>query len=146
MAKRFTDTTIWEEDWFFELSPEYKLFWFYIKDNCDYAGIWKPKMRAFKSATDIEIDLDTVFKLLNTDKQRIRKLSNGHWLIEDFFFFQYGKSSRSINLANRVHRSIFNIYEKNKIPVSSINGIDIVITENGEKFNVLEYERGLYGV
>ena len=41
-----------------ELSPEYKLFWFYIKDNCDHAGMWKPKIRAFKSATGIEIDLD----------------------------------------------------------------------------------------
>ena len=88
MAKRFTDTEIWEDDWFYELSVEYKLFWFYLKDNCDHAGIWKPKTRAFKSMTDVEVNLDKALQYFNTGKQRIRVLHSGNWFLEDFFYFQ----------------------------------------------------------
>lgn len=41
MAKRFGDTDIWKKQrWFRKLSPEYKLAFCYIKDQCDHAGIW----------------------------------------------------------------------------------------------------------
>ena len=42
MAKRFTDTEIWEQDWFIDLPNKYKLLWNYIKDKCDNVGIWRP--------------------------------------------------------------------------------------------------------
>ena len=140
MAKRFTDTSIWDDDWFYELSHEYKLFWFYIKDNCDHAGIWKPKTKAFKAVTDIEIDLNKALLYFNMNKQRVRLLDNGYWFLEDFFYFQYTKTSKSINLNSKVHKSVFNIYIKMNIPISSIKGVDFVISENGEQFNTYDYE------
>jgi len=39
MAKRFTDTEKWNEDWFLEIINPHKLFWIYICDNCNHAGI-----------------------------------------------------------------------------------------------------------
>ena len=140
MSKRFTDTEIWDDDWFYELSPEYKLFWFYIKDNCNYAGIWKPKVRSFQALSDVEINLDNALKYFNFNKQRVRLLKNGYWFLEDFFYFQYVKTSKSINLNSRVHKSIFDIYRKMDIPISSVKGLDFVISENGEQFDAYDYE------
>jgi len=33
MAKRFHDSGLWNEDWFIELTPEFKLFYQYLIDN-----------------------------------------------------------------------------------------------------------------
>ena len=134
--KRFTDTKIWDDDWFYELSVEYKLFWFYIKDDCNHAGIWKPKVRVFKAMTDIEIDLEKAIRYFNHDKQRIRILDNGSWLIEDFFKFQYGPK---INLNSRVHLSVVNEYASHNIPLSSITGVCEVIKDN-TSYSVGEFE------
>ena len=137
MAKRFTDINIWEDDWFYELSVEYKLFWFYIKDNCDHAGLWKPKTRAFKNVSDVEIDLDKDLEYFNMGKQRIRVLGSGYWFLEDFFLFQYVKTAKSINLNNKVHNSVYELYLKNDIKVSSVRGINHVIDASG---NIYEAE------
>ena len=126
MAKRFTDTGIWDEDWFYELSLEYKLFFFYLKDSCDHAGIWKPKTRAFMSATDVEISLEKALEYLNTGKKRVRVLPNGKWFIEDFFAFQYGSR---INLNNRVHQSVLQCYQDNDISIGSVRGIKQAMRE-----------------
>ena len=45
MAKRFTDTQKWSEDWYLDLPITYKVFWIYICDNCNHAGIYKPNKR-----------------------------------------------------------------------------------------------------
>jgi hypothetical protein len=146
MAKRFTETTIWDDDWFYELSPEYKLFWFYIKDNCDHAGVWKPKTRAFKAATDVEIDLNKALEYYNLNKTRIRVLKNGYWFIEDFFSFQYTKRYKQLNVNNRVHKSILDIYIIMDIPISSIKGLETIKVENGDVVDAHEFDLNLRSI
>ena len=41
MAKRFTDSEKWKDAWFMDLPSKYKLFWLYLLDECNHAGIWK---------------------------------------------------------------------------------------------------------
>lgn len=146
MAKRYTETTIWDDDWFYELSPEYKLFWFYIKDNCDHGGVWKPKTRAFKSATDVEIDLDKALEYFNMNKTRIRVLKNGYWFIEDFFHFQYAGRDGKLNLKNRVHKSILDIYISMGIELSSIKGLNKIEVEAGGTVDAYEFEVNLRSI
>jgi len=137
MSKRFTETTIWEDDWFYELSPEYKLFWFYVKDNCSHAGIWQPKTRAFKASTDLQIDLSKALVYFNMNKERVRVLKNGRWFLIDFFCFQYG---RCVNMGNRVHKSITKTLAENGVGLSELRGIvDIKNEENGI-LNPQEYD------
>jgi len=120
MAKRFTCTELCKEDWFIEMPVEYQYFFVYVKDNCDHAGIWKPNKAYFKAITGFEIDIEKAFELFNTDKVRFEKVNCTRWLYKDFFVFQYGSK---MNLKNRVHKSIYDIYEKIGVKLTSIRGL-----------------------
>lgn len=87
MAKRFTDTTKWNDDWFFNLKNEEKLAWIYILDTCDHAGIWKKNLRLLNfqiGSNFVEDDLKRIFA-----KQFIE--IGDKWFIPKFIKFQYGK-------------------------------------------------------
>jgi hypothetical protein len=123
MAKRFTDTKIWEEDWFLEMPKDYRMFWFYMKDKCNHAGIFRVNVKIFNATFDANIDCELAFELYNKGKQRLRKLGNGVWLIEDFFKFQYGQN---FNTNNRVHKSVEDEYIKYEVKLTSIRGLKVV--------------------
>ncbi len=72
MAKRFTETTIWDEDWFLNLSNKEMLLWFYIKDNCDHAGIWKPNFKKFTLFAKSKINEMEFLNKINKDKTENR--------------------------------------------------------------------------
>jgi hypothetical protein len=120
MAKRFTDTEIWGEDWFLDMPNEYKLFWYYMLSNCDHSGIYKVNMRSFCSLNEVKLTSNKVLEYFNAGKQRIRVLQDNVWLIEDFFVYQYGET---FNTNNRVHESIKKVYEKYNIELTSIRGL-----------------------
>jgi hypothetical protein len=120
MSKRFTETDIWNEDWFIEMPKEYKLFYFYLKDQCNHAGIWRPNLRIFEAINEVKIDLKKALQFYNEEKERIKILETGHWFLIDFFVFQYGAT---FNKANRVHQSIESIYNKEDIELTSIRGL-----------------------
>ena len=113
-------TTIWDEDWFISLSKDEKLFWQYIKDKCDHAGIWKPNVRVFNSINEAEVDLAAFFEKINDDKERIIEVNPTHWLLVDFFKVQYGTT---LNKNNRVHKSIFDRYTQLGVELTSIRGL-----------------------
>lgn len=123
MAKRFTETTIWDEDWFLELPIQYLLLYQFIKDRCDHAGIWKPNKKRIETLTKKKIDFDEAIELFNKDKERVVVLKNGRWLLLDFFSYQYGSV---LNLNNRVHKSIFSLYKENGVKLESIRGLSEV--------------------
>jgi len=121
MAKRFISTAIWDEDWFLDMPPEYKLFWFYILSNCDFGGLFKVNLRSFCGLNAVKIDSNTALQYFNKDKQRIKVLDNQQvWFIEDFFSFQYGTT---FNPENRVHASIEKLYLKYDLKMTSIRGL-----------------------
>ena len=123
MSKRFHDTDIWDEDWYLDMPLEYRAFWFYVKDKCDHAGIWRPNVRRFNADIDNDIDLDLALSWFNSDKERIVELESGHWMIKDFVTFQYGKN---LNLNNRVHLSVFNRLNDLEVNLGSIRGLNEV--------------------
>ena len=123
MSKRFHDTDIWDEDWYLDMPLEYRSFWFYVKDKCDHAGIWRPNVRRFNADIDNDIDLDLALSWFNSDKERIVELESGHWMIKDFVTFQYGKN---LNLNNRVHLSVFNRLNDLEVNLGSIRGLNEV--------------------
>lgn len=119
--KRFHDIEIWTQDWFTELPKAYMFFWMYLKDSCDHAGIWKPNKKIFEFLIEEKIQLNKALELFNHDKERVILLKNSDWLLVDFFSFQYGPV---MNLANRVHKSVYDRYKELDINLNSIRGLN----------------------
>ena len=104
MAKRFTATDKWDDPWFCGLSDQEKLFWFYLLDKCDHAGIWQVNWPLVKFYIKGPIS-ETVFK------NRIVVVSEDKWHIPKFVSFQYGE----LNPLNKAHASVISILAKNGI-------------------------------
>lgn len=109
MAKRFGDTDIWKKQrWFRKLSPEYKLAFLYIKDQCDHAGIWNIDcadliedlgILSFTLADFIEkcnIEYDKTTGEI-THKERVRVLNKGYVWVTGFVQFQYKGKEGLVN-------------------------------------------------
>lgn len=120
MAKRFTSTEIWSEDWFLAMPSPYKLFWFYLLSACNHAGLFKVNLRSFCALVEVNVTPEEALRHFNNGKDRIRIVKDGMWLIEDFFSFQYGST---FNPNNRVHESVEKEYNKVDVDLSSIRGL-----------------------
>lgn len=120
MAKRFTATEIWEEDWFLDMGAEYKLFWYYMLAACNHAGVFKANVKLFNSTNSVNVSLKNALEYFNNGKQRVRVINESTWLIEDFFVFQYG---HTFNIKNRVHNSIGKEYKRLGINENEIRGL-----------------------
>jgi hypothetical protein len=105
MAKRFTDNNLWEKEWFQDLPNSEKLAWFYIKDRCDSAGVWKPNRRAAEFFIGEKIDWEGFAERCNGN---ILVIDKGKWWLVDFCDFQYGKLTENC----RPHRWIIATLEK----------------------------------
>ena len=117
MAKRFLDTNVFDKEWFQDLEPKFKLFWFYMISKCDHAGIWNVNMRMANFIISHEYTREAV---LGAFKDKIIQIDHDKWFIVKFIKFQYGDD---LNPANRVHQSVIKILEDNKIDANS-KGLD----------------------
>jgi hypothetical protein len=85
--KRFTDADKWEDPWFSELSETMKLFWIYLCDQCDNAGVWQVNWKLARFHVGASIDADQVITVLG---ERIVQFANGRkWFVPRFLTFQY---------------------------------------------------------
>jgi hypothetical protein len=110
MAKRDTDTEIWNEDWFIKLSDSEMLFWFFIKDQCDGAGFWRPNLLLFEKLTGRRINVAAFLGRINEGKERIKVLSNGRWFLTGFIAFHH---NGWLNTRNHNHQAIYDIFRAN---------------------------------
>lgn len=117
MAKRFTDTDIWDQDWFIDLPNKYKLLWNYIKDKCDNVGIWRPNTSVLQKIVGEPINLKEFLQFVNIEKERLKMLPSGRWWLKDFFIFQYGDK---FSPTSQVHKGALKILVQNGIHLNEI--------------------------
>ena len=86
MAKRFTDTDKWKDDWYLSLNNDYRLIWLWLLDNCNHAGLCKRSITLLNMMCNTKI---TEEDLLEVFKDRIL-IYQDYWFITKFIFFQYG--------------------------------------------------------
>jgi hypothetical protein len=121
MAKRFTDTDKWKKSFIKSLPVEYKIFWLYILDECDNAGIWHVEIDLAELRLGIKLSHQKIRGLF---KEKIVEFDNGtKWFLPDFISFQYG----DLDAKNRAHKSVIDKiskYELDKIKplVSPLQG------------------------
>lgn len=109
MSKRFTDTEIWDKEWFMSLPPKLKCFVQYVRDKCDAAGIWQPNWVLAKTYIGEKFTEDD---LLGIDKgNQFHKLPNGQICCIGFVNFQYGELTPSCP----PHRKVIALLKKHGI-------------------------------
>jgi hypothetical protein len=125
MAKRFTDSNKWKDTWFQDLPTKYKLFWIYLLDECDHAGLWKPNLRLaiFLIGEDFKED-----DLIAQFNGRIEVTSKGYWFVKKFIDFQYGELSES----SKPHQSVLKTLKNHEIK-GYTKGIDTLKEKEKEK-------------
>jgi hypothetical protein len=109
MSKRFMETSIWDQSWFLELSPEGKNIWMFLERSCDCAGIWRidiPEMR--RKIGYKNIDLSNFLEEVNRDynkltgepvkRNRVMLIAKDTKLwLTGFISFQYEKGTSGVN-------------------------------------------------
>lgn len=100
--KRYTDTEIWENKFFFNLSPFGKLAYQYIKDKCNGVGVWNGNWEFLKLSIRYEDDIDIIMTELGvvpyfsyTKKDKLVILPNDKILVTNFLKFQFPKGLKS---------------------------------------------------
>lgn len=101
--KRFTDTEKWNDPWFRRLAPPHKLFWQFICDKCDNAGVWKVDLEL--ASFVIGGELESV-EILQSFDGRIEEIAPRKWLVINFVKFQYDKLSLQSRPHGQVLRTI----------------------------------------
>ena len=106
MAKRMTDTDKWKKRFVRDLSPQHKLLWFYILDDCNHAGIWEVDIEV----ASIRVGYELVYDMLPKEfLDKVVIFDNGDkWFIPDFIDFQYGE----LNPNSNVHKSVIQLLER----------------------------------
>ena len=119
MGKRFTESTKWSDRWFRKLSPEHKLMFLYLLDNCDQAGT----IELDKELAEFQIGLSEGYlkgsgthweDLVNLSEGRLRYLANGRLWLTKFIDYQCGVLSESCN----AHKPILALIQRFSIPIN----------------------------
>ena len=69
-----------------DLPSKYKLFWFYILDECNHAGIWKVNFKVAQFLIGENLEPIEIKRYL---KERIFVIDDEYWFIPKFLKFQY---------------------------------------------------------
>ena len=118
MAKRLTDTDKWKKEWFRELKPTQKLFWYYILDDCDIAGIWDVDFGTACFKTGARLDPED---LQNALSRHIKIIDEGkRWFILDFIRFQYGCDIGELSQHSPVQKGVLAVLTRRGIDRVSI--------------------------
>lgn len=115
MANRYTDTKKWSRSWFRQLRWHQKLFWLYLCDYCDHAGIW---IEDFETAS-LHVGHAVSPKDYSAFGSRLRPLPDGKIWVSRFVEFQYSvgplPEDKKLNPANKVHLSVIQVLDKHGI-------------------------------
>lgn len=86
MAKRFLDSSLWDKDWFLDLSSKYKVLWVYMITKCDTAGIFDPNLKNISKMLNEKYNEEECLMAFNG--KVIKVLDK--WVLVKFIEFQYG--------------------------------------------------------
>lgn len=102
--KRFTEASKWGDVWFRKLEPRLKLFWGWLCDNCDSAGVIDPDLEL----ASFQIGMPITEEDWRYFDGRIEKINGSkRWIIK-FIPFQYG----TLTEVCRAHIPVIRLVDK----------------------------------
>jgi hypothetical protein len=128
MARRFTDTEKWRDEWWGSLPNDYRMIWLYLVDSCSIAGIWKKDFRGLNFNCNTKITEKEFLDVFGT-----RVIDRGNFFfIPKFIRFQCPKGLSSNKPA--VVSIVKELTENNLIQiVSELFGNDYLIIKGKGK-------------
>jgi len=138
MSSRLSSTEKWNDAWFNSLSPNAKLLFFYLVENCDNAGFYEINKKFLMFFTGL--DNDNLVNAISELKKAYIKSNDGLriWIIN---FLKYQKKT-PLNFANNNHKQIisiiqYNLTDENKFKgcakLNAILPIDLQIAKRKKK-------------
>lgn len=109
--KRFSASEKWDDPWFRKMRPKFKLFFNFLCDKCDNAGVWVIDMESVSYYLGERIDPKDA---LTSFEGRVVDMGNGKWLLTKFIGFQYSE----LTPACIPHRKIIELVKRHGIVVS----------------------------
>ena len=134
MGKRFTDTGIWGKKWFRALSPEFKLAWSYVRENCNAAGVIEVDEELANFQIGTEVDWEG---FLDACGDRIEDIGDGKWWLTGFIEFQYGALSEKC----KPHKAVYQLLDKHGLSERVLKGYPKGIDTLQEKEKDQEQEK-----
>lgn len=104
MAKRFTDTDKWRDPWFKRLKGKAQLFWLFVLDTCDHAGVWQEQLDEFHFFSGMTMTHDEIAKAFSG---RLIEFKPSTYIVMNFIKFQYTE----LNPANNAHKGVLKALE-----------------------------------
>jgi len=118
-GKRFFTTEIWTQNkWFRRLSPNGKLFWFYLIGSCDNVGVWEEDFDYASYVMGITVTEESYEEF---NGQIIRLSDKKIWL-RDFCDFQYGLLEE--DTTSIPHKSYILLLKKHGLWYTLYQGLD----------------------
>jgi hypothetical protein len=85
MAKRFTDTEKWDDEWFLSLENDSRIVWQFLLDKCSIGGCWKKNFKMLNFCCHVQWDEKMFVKVFNG---RLVDMGS-YFFIPKFIKFQY---------------------------------------------------------
>ena len=111
-----------------------KLFWFYLLDNCDHAGIWEVDIELASFQMGVKLDEASILKVFN---RKIIPFKTDKWFVPKFIVYQYGE----LNENNRVHNSVINILNKYGLYKGRVSPLQGVKDKDKDKDKVKDKDK-----
>lgn len=119
--KKMVVNNIWEDSWFSELEPKYKLLWFYIITKIDSRSCWEVNLRIASFHCGFQYNEKEVIKIFGSKFIRVK---DNLWFFPTHIKHHHGsKLSRFSNF----HKPVIDFVEENNfLEVLKKNGIAIL--------------------
>ena len=127
--KRLTDTGKWRDPWFRRLSPEAKLLWIYMCDNCDAIGLLELDLEAASFEARAPIKQIHLAEL----ESRIQTTFTGKIFLTKFINFQY----KNLSTSCPPHRAVISLMNHHGLIK---NGVGHRYPEAGEAKGSVEHD------
>jgi hypothetical protein len=111
MPQRLAVTERWKDVWFTGL-PDIAsmMFYVYLCDDCDCAGIWEPNWRLANFLMKYEYEPEQIFNILSP---KVVKLNSGKWFLPNFVLIQYKvESVEQLDPKNKAHLGVIRRLQK----------------------------------
>lgn len=113
-------SNIFEDKWFSELKPQYKLLWFYIITKVDSRACWEANLKIASFHCGYEYKEKEVEKIYKGKYVKVNNL----WFIPNYIKYHHGNQ---LSRLSNFHKPVINFIEENNLfDVIEKHGITII--------------------